>query len=189
MKLRVATPADGAAIFKIYSYYIENDTATFEITQLSPEIMSQRIQETLRDYPFLVWEEGGTIIGYSYAHRVGVREGFDYSAELSVYLSPKYQGGGIGRVLYETLMELLTLQGVCNVYATITHENRGSIQFHERLGFTQVGQITRAGYKLGRWLDVCWLWKPLIACETPVKVIPFTEIDPPTIDGIIKKRG
>lgn len=186
MGIRVATPADGAALFDIYGYYIENATATFEITQITPEIMGERIAETLRDFPYLVWEENGIILGYCYAHRLGEREAFRFGAELCIYLHPQCVGGGVGSQLYSKLMALLSQQGICNAFASITAENEGSIRFHCRHGFQMVGTIPRAGYKFDHWLDLCWMWKPLNLTETPDKVIPFTELDNNKIQDILK---
>lgn len=176
MEIRVATSADGEGVFQIYNHYIKEDTATFEITQLSPKIMSQRIHDTLVDFPYLVCEEEGEILGYCYAHLLGTREAFRYGAELCIYLRPGETGRGVGELLYRCLMALLTRQGICNFYASITHENEGSIRFHQKLGFAQVGRIPRAGYKFGRWLDLCWLSKSVNQTETPVKFIRFTDM-------------
>ncbi len=188
MGIRVATPADGAALFDIYGYYIENSTATFEITQITPEIMENRIADTLRDFPYLVWEENGVILGYCYAHRLGEREAFQFGAELCIYLHPQCVGGGVGSQLYCKLMALLSRQGICNGYASITSENEGSIRFHHRHGFQSVGCIPRAGYKFGRWLDLCWLSKPLNLTKMPGKVIPFIELDTIEVQSILKRE-
>ncbi len=185
MEIRVATPADGGAIFEIYGHYIVNSSATFEITQLSPEIMSSRIAETLADFPYLVCLDGGEIVGYCYAHRLGEREAFRYSAELCIYLRPEGTSRGVGTRLYRCLMALLQRQGICNFYASITNVNQGSIRFHERLGFRYVGAMVRAGYKFDRWLDLCWLHKPVENSEIPGKLIPFTELDRQEIASII----
>lgn len=188
MKLRVATPADGASIFEIYSYYIENDTATFEISQITAEIMSKRIAQTLPSFPYLVCEIEGTVVGFAYAHRLGEREAFDFGAELCIYLSHRHCGGGVGTALYGALMALLREQGICNAYAGVTHENLGSLNFHRKFGFVPVGQIPRAGYKFGRWLDLCWLFKPMDSTENPVKVKHFSEIDNQIIQEILNQK-
>jgi phosphinothricin acetyltransferase len=36
----------------------------------------------------------------------------------------------------------------------IDAENTGSILFHERLGFNEVGRLPETGFKFGRWLDL-----------------------------------
>jgi phosphinothricin acetyltransferase len=38
--------------------------------------------------------------------------------------------------------------------AAIDGENEGSIQFHRRLGFVEVGRMPAVGAKFGRWLDL-----------------------------------
>lgn len=187
MEIRVATPADGGAVYEIYSHYIATSSATFEITQLSPEIMSDRIAATLPDFPYLVCLEKGEIVGYCYAHRLGEREAFQYGAELCIYLRPEGTSRGVGTRLYRCLMALLARQGICNFYASITHENQGSIRFHQKLGFKLVGQIPRAGYKFDRWLDLCWLSKTAPESKSPDRFIPFTALDITEINYIVDR--
>ena len=90
----------------IYAPYIET-TITFEQEVPSREAFSLRIADVQREYPWIVWEENGKILGYAYAHKFAVRISYRPSAELSVYLSPDARGKGIGRKLYEALFALL----------------------------------------------------------------------------------
>lgn len=71
----------------IYAPYIET-TITFEQEVPSREAFSLRIADVQREYPWIVWEENGKILGYAYAHKFAVRISYRPSAELSVYLSP-----------------------------------------------------------------------------------------------------
>jgi phosphinothricin acetyltransferase len=52
------------------------------------------------------------------------------------------------------LLGILKLQGFHGAFAGITLPNDASVGLHESLGFRQVGQYPRAGYKLGQWYDV-----------------------------------
>ena len=58
-------------------------------------------------FPYLVLEEDGQPVGYAYAHPLGQRAAYQWSGELSIYLSPAAAGKGGGRPLYLALMELL----------------------------------------------------------------------------------
>lgn len=72
---------------------------------------SDRIRETAAQFPYLVCEKDGGIIGYAYAHRIRERAAYDWDAELSVYLKQGMHGRGIGTVLLACLIELLEMPG------------------------------------------------------------------------------
>ena len=64
------------------------------------------------------------------------------------------EGHGIGQVLMDHLIKECRERGYMSLIACITAENEGSRRFHERLGFSQVSDFKRVGYKFGRYLDV-----------------------------------
>jgi phosphinothricin acetyltransferase len=47
------------------------------------------------------------------------------------------------------------------VVAAVDGSNEGSIRFHERLGFLQVGRLPGIGFKHDRWLDLVLLQRDL----------------------------
>ena len=120
-----------------------------------------RYRRITEDFPWLVWEEKGEILGYTYACHPFERAAYSWCAEPSIYLKPSAQGRGIGRRLYAALEELLKLQGYQVLLALITGENFGSLKFHERLGYKSVGELIECGYKFEKWLNVFWMEKKL----------------------------
>ena len=66
--IRKVIPTDIADITAIYNYYIKNTCITFETELVTEEEMSRRMEAIHSDYPYLVMEEGGKLIGYCYAH-------------------------------------------------------------------------------------------------------------------------
>ena len=70
--IRFAKPDDCAAMLAIYAPYIET-TITFEQEVPSWEAFSLRIADVQREYPWIVWEENGKILGYAYAHKFAAR--------------------------------------------------------------------------------------------------------------------
>lgn len=55
------------------------------------------------------------------------------------------------------LIKLAKAHGMHNIMACIDGNNAGSIAFHERLGFKNIGTIKEVGYKFDRWLDMAML--------------------------------
>lgn len=118
--------------------------------------MQQRIEKALTQYPWLVIEEGGRILGYTYATGHRDRMAYQWSADVSVYVHQQARRRGIARRLYTALLRILRQSGYFNAYAGIALPNQGSVSLHEAMGFTQVAVYEQVGYKHGVWRDVGW---------------------------------
>lgn len=175
--IRMATPHDIPAILEIYAPYVLNTTATFEYTVPTIEEFSQRFAGITAQFPWLVWEENGKVLGYAYASAPFSRAAYQWCAEPSIYLAPAIQGKGVGRKLYAALEALLRLQGYRVLYVIITEENRSSLSFHEKMGYTQTAHFPQCGWKFNRWLGVTWLEKRQVFVESPsISPIPIGDV-------------
>ena len=175
-EIRFAAAADAAALLGIYGQYIDTPI-TFECALPSEEAFRRRVAEYGAACPYLVWEEDGRILGYAYAHRLGERAAYQWSAELSIYLGRDSTGRGLVRRLYGALMELLRLQGVRTVYGCVTLPNAGSEGLHAAMGFRLTGTWHRAGFKCGAWRDVGWFEKTIAPYDpSPAPVRPIGEV-------------
>lgn len=188
LSLRLATVGDAGAILDIYSHYINNTAVTFEQAVPSAEEFHARLLGIMAQYPILVCEDGGRVIGYAYGSRHQSRAAYCYSAELSVYLRPQYVRLGIGRVLCKALIELMKTQNVQTVYSAVSLPNDASCAMHEALGFTRAGLWRNTGRKLGRWIDIAWYELAIGDYpDVPAPVIPFDEIDKPAVIALLRK--
>ncbi len=61
-----------------------------------------------------------------------------------VYVSPKMRDQGIGRVLFQHLVEHAVSIGIEQLELGVNAENQGAIRFYKRNGFTEVGRIPNA---------------------------------------------
>lgn len=175
--IRIATEADIPAILDIYAPYILTSTATFEYDVPCRKSFLQRFCAITQQFPWLVWEESGEILGYAYASAPYAREAFRWCAEPSVYLKPEAQGKGIGTKLYSALEAILKEQGYQVLYALITDENEASIRFHEKLGYQYSVKFSNCGFKFNRWLGLVWMEKRLISVIIPNRFpTPFGSI-------------
>lgn len=154
MNIRKVNPNDAAQIAEIYNYYIKNTHQTFETEPLSADEMQERINEISEDYPYLVAEENGEIYGYAYAAQFKMRQAYEFSAEVSIYVKVEAKQKGIGTKIYEKLFEEFQETDIHAIIAGISLPNDGSVKFHEKLGFSKVAHFREVGYKLGRWVDV-----------------------------------
>ncbi len=167
MPIRIAREEDIPRMLEIYAPYVEKTTYSFEYRVPTQEEFLERFRTHVAQFPWLVWEEDGCVLGYAYAGAPWERMAYSWCAESSIYLAPQAQGRGIGKALYGVLEEILTRQGYRIVYALITTENQGSVAFHQALGYTYRTTFPNCGYKMGRWLGVIWLEKQLNPFKEP----------------------
>ncbi|MGD8415022.1 MAG: GNAT family N-acetyltransferase [Candidatus Latescibacterota bacterium] len=176
--IRPAAPADAAGCLEIYAPVVRDTIISFETEVPSLEEFTRRIEDTTADYPWLVFETGGRVAAYAYARRHRERAAYRWCVEVSVFVAREHHRRGIGRRLYNELLDILTRQGIANAYAGIAQPNPASVAFHEAMGFEPVGVYRRVGYKLGAWRDVGWWARRLSARdEPPSEPIPFPELD------------
>lgn len=161
MEYRLARADDAKAIRDIYAPVVEETVISFEFEPPGVEEMTRRMAAVTPQYPWLVAEDRGAVAGYAYAGRHSDRDAYGWSVDVSVYLAVDQRGRGLGRALYERLLELLRLQGFGSAYAGITLPNPASVGLHEAMGFTPVGVYRDVGWKMGRWHDVGWWQRPL----------------------------
>jgi L-amino acid N-acyltransferase YncA len=158
--IRLVTESDAEQVLKIYAPFCSDSPVSFETKAPTKEEMQQRIGKILQKFPWLVCEYGGEVIGYVYAAPHRDRAAYQWSVDVSVYISEAMRRLGVGRALYTSLFKVLVLQGYYNAYAGITLPNPGSVGLHEAMGFQPIGIYRGVGYKGGTWHDVQWfeLW-------------------------------
>jgi L-amino acid N-acyltransferase YncA len=159
--LRNVTPDDAARIAEIYNHYILNSPATFEEVPVGPDEMRQRILETTHAYPWLVCEEDGKLLGYSYGRKWRERAAYRHSVEVSVYLDPIAVGKGRGSALFDALLVELRRRGFHSVIGGASLPNDASVALLQKFGLRQVAHFKEVGYKFDRWIDVGY-WQLLL---------------------------
>jgi phosphinothricin acetyltransferase len=160
--IRDAEPMrDAARLAEIYNFYVETDTATFEVEPIGEAAMAQRVAAVqAADLPWIVATDAIGIAGYAYAAPFHERAAYAHTVTCSVYIDRAARGRGLGRALYASLLERVadiaegTHSPVHTVVALIALPNDASVALHEAVGFVHKGTIEAVGYKLGRWLDV-----------------------------------
>ncbi|MGN0976417.1 MAG: GNAT family N-acetyltransferase [Faecousia sp.] len=189
--IRAACAADVPAILEIYAPYVLHSTATFEYDVPCRREFTRRFETVTAQFPWLVWEEAGQILGYAYASPPFQRAAYSWCAEATVYLRPQAQGIGIARALYTVLETILKKQGYQVVYALICGENSPSLRFHEKMGYRVCGEFPDCGFKFGRWLDLIWMEKRLSVVKTPsafplpwLSIVQNTEIFSDILDNL-----
>jgi len=188
--MRLAALSDSESILKIYEPYITDTAITFEVVVPPLGEFSDRIKGIIKEYPFLVYEIDGAVVGYAYASKHMERAAYAYDVNVSVYVASEYHGSGAAYKLYECLFILLKELGYKNAYAIITEPNIKSLKFHDKFGFTLIGTHHKTGYKFGQWHDVTWLEKTISEHDDkPGKISLISEISSEYLERLFKERG
>ena len=175
VEIRVATEADAAFVHDVYGHYVDYSTATFSTENPDVESYRAKIVHTLEMYPFYICEVDGNPIGFAYGAQIRPHEAYKWDVEATIYLTPDApRRTGLGKTLYQKLLDTLTAQGFKTVYGVITDQNEPSLAMHLAMGFTQAGHFHNMGYKHGQWLGVVWMQKNIGSFEgVPEQPITF----------------
>jgi len=154
--IRNVSLTDSAALTELYNYYIRTSGATFEEVEITEEEMRERITKIHfeKQFPYLIFEEEGAVIGYAYASTFRDRISYRFTVESTVYVHPNHFGKGIGEKLYQELLTQIKSHGFHVVIGVITLPNEASVRLHEKVGFKKAGHFTEVGYKFEKWMDV-----------------------------------
>lgn len=179
VRLRLATPADAAGVLAIYGPVVETSGASYEWEAPDLAEMERRIRALEGEYPWVVAEREGRILGYAYGSRHRPRLGYQWCLETTVYVAPDAHRRGLGRALYTALLALGRRQGFVMAYGGIRLPNEASVALHEALGFRHLGTFRNSGYKLGEWHDSGW-WQLQLQepPDTPQPPTPVRLLDP-----------
>lgn len=182
ISVRTAREDDAPAMARIYAYYVNKTAITFEYQAPDAPEMDRRRKSILAQYPYLVAEKDGVVIGYAYAHEFYGREAYSWSVESTIYIDKDARQSGVGRVLYEALERALKAMGILNINTCISiakdpedpYLTNGSLFFHQRLGYDKIAHFHHSGYKFGRWYDVIWMEKMIGEHgDNPSPIVPF----------------
>ena len=142
-------PPDWEAVKQIYEEGIATGNATFQ--QSAPtwdEWNNSHLQHSR-----IVAKEGDEIVGWAALTPVSGRCVYAGVAEVSVYVSHKARGKGVGKQLLQKLIDESEVNGIWTIQAGIFRENTASIKIHEANGFRIYGTRERIGKMNGVWRD------------------------------------
>jgi phosphinothricin acetyltransferase len=169
--LRPVAVGDIPAITAIYTDAVETGTASFELEAPdAAEMERRRLALADGNYPYLVAERGGELLGYAYAGVYRARPAYRATVENSVYVRNDLRGLGLGRLLLDALVAEAGVRGFRQMIAVIGDSgNAASVKLHERAGFRLVGTLQSVGWKHGRWLDTVLMQRALGAGDTTAR--------------------
>jgi L-amino acid N-acyltransferase YncA len=154
MIVRPAHAADAAAISSLLNAHLATTTIEWTDIAHTPDGVLTWLDE---HETTLVAEEGGEVVAvaaFGWFRDATKRPGYRFTVENTVHVREDQWRSGVGRVLMRALIDEATKSGKHTMMAAIDSANEGSIRFHQRLGFVEVGRMPEVGAKFGRWLDL-----------------------------------
>ena len=161
--IRPSVAADVPRLAAIYGQNVLHGTGTFELDAPDAAEMARRRDAVLAGgWPWLVAARAGDVVGFAYAAPFRPRRAYRWCVEDSIYLDAGARGRGVGRALLAELVARCTALGARRMLAVIGDSgNAASIGVHRACGFVSAGLLEACGWKLGRWLDVVMMQRPL----------------------------
>ncbi|GED67818.1 N-acetyltransferase [Brevibacillus reuszeri] len=154
IRIRDAVIDDLPAMLHIYNHAIRNLVATFDLEEQSLEQREIWFYKHGENYPLLVAESEGKIVGYSCLSTFREKPAYAQSTELSVYVADDVRGKGVGTALMAVILQRAAQLGYHTVISGIVGGNEASIALHQKFGFHFIGQFREVGFKFGEWQDV-----------------------------------
>ena len=149
-EIREMKSTDWEQVSLIYEEGIKTGKSTFEKSIPS---WNSWVSTHVSGCSIVAITENG-ILGWAALSPTSQREVYSGVVEVSIYVSEKYQGQGIGLALLRKLIELSENKGIWTLQAGIFPENKQSIDLHKKCGFRIVGIRERIGKMNGTWRDV-----------------------------------
>lgn len=143
-------PGDWPAVAAIFAEGIATGIASLE-TSVPPWEAWDAAH--LRDCR-LVARDGERVLAWAALSRVSMRQVYAGVAEVSIYVSARARGQGLGKRLLLAEIAASEAAGFWTLQAGILSENTISIALHAACGFRIVGVRQRLGQLHGIWRDI-----------------------------------
>jgi len=154
MLIRPAVAADADYLRVIYNREVLESTVTLDLVPRTLAEQENWLQARSGGLAVLVAEQNGEIAGFASLSFYRDRPGYRTSVEDSIYISPSFQGLGIGSELLGELLATARLHGFHAIFAKIVGGKPASVTLHEKHGFVIVGVEREVARKFNKWHDV-----------------------------------
>jgi phosphinothricin acetyltransferase len=162
MRIRAATDADVPGILTIYNDVVTNTTAIYDERPSTLEERQAWFEgRRSKNFPVLVGEFNGEVVGFSTFGEWRSRWGYRYTVEHSVHVRADCRGKGFGRKLIEVLFPHAVALGMHTMIGHIDSAATASLRLHEKLGFELVGTFREVGRLREGWLNVVAMQREL----------------------------
>jgi L-amino acid N-acyltransferase len=156
--IRAAEVKDLPVIVELMNETILHSTAIYDYNARTEEyVMNWFTKKQSEGMPVVVCEVDGNSVGFASYGIFRAWDAYKYSAEHSLYVKKDFQARGLGKQLLLELLRIAKQKQFHTMIAGIDALNTGSIEFHRKLGFVEVGTFREVGYKFNKWLDLVFM--------------------------------
>jgi ribosomal protein S18 acetylase RimI-like enzyme len=146
--LRNATIEDIPHIYSLYQAVASNvGGLAREEDEITVEYVTSNVKKSLKTGIILVAQhpEEKIIIGEVHSYALEPRVFSHVLSELTIAVHPQFQGLGIGRILFQKLLQEVSTNrpDFLRVELIARESNTKAIQFYQQLGFQIEGKLTR----------------------------------------------
>lgn len=157
-----AKPVDIIAINEITNYAIINSDYNLNTQTKTIKDTSDWFNYHINNgYPIITANIDGYVVGWASLSKFRQFNGYNKTAEISVYVRDGYYRMGIGENMLKVLEEEARERGFHSLIAVITATNQPSINLHKKLNFEQSGTFKEIAFKNNKFLDVVFMSKIL----------------------------
>ena len=158
MIIRRAERNDVPAMREIFNDVLRNSNSIYREEEVDLAERYAWFDEKMEHgYPLFGAYEGDKLIGYAGYGSWRAAQGYRKTVELTIYVDNKYRGTGVGSLLMQTIIDQAKLDGYHVMLGAIDADNKGSIEFHKRFGFTETARMPEVALKNGQWLNLVFM--------------------------------
>lgn len=154
MLIREFNENDVAPANALTNDYIINTVVHFAAVPATDAEFGAVWREGRVKFPWLAIDVEGRFGGYAKGSTWRTRDAYARTVETGIYISRHAQGCGVGKALYQALLDRLRAAGFRVAIGGVTLPNAASVRLHETLGFTHAGTFHSVGFKFHQWHDV-----------------------------------
>lgn len=153
--IRNGKRSDAAGMAEVYNHYVRTSPVIFSNIVYDERMMEDKIDRLalIDNFPFLIAESEGKVVGYGYAHYWQPDPVYSQSWELTMYLSDEASGQGIGSEIIRRLVNESRSRGAHTLVAFVTEGNLPCERMLSKAGFSLIGVFKEVGYKFGNYLN------------------------------------
>lgn len=181
--IREATDADLRSIVEIVNREIAESPYVWTdepITVDARRVWLQEHRDTGMPVFVAVDLDDGRVLGWSSLSTFRPRNGYRFTAEVSVYVARDAQRRGVGMRLVEALHDAAAAKRLRALIAVVDADNAASVGLFRSAGYMESGRLENVGYKHGEWRSELFLQFLASSAanrdaghETPVSHLPY----------------
>ncbi|MFE8694921.1 arsinothricin resistance N-acetyltransferase ArsN1 family A [Cytobacillus sp. FJAT-53684] len=152
--IREALAKDIGSILSIYNEGIEDRVATLETETKGLPYMQEWFDNHKGRFKVIVAEHEGNIVGWSSLNPYNNRCAYAGVADLSVYISRKYRGKGIGNLLLTAIEDYAKENDFHKIVLFTFPFNHLGQSLYRKKGYREVGIFKNQGILDGDYVDV-----------------------------------